>query len=106
MKSINTGILQGSPLSPILFVIYVEPLYIWVDHERKFISSYVDDIQIMVSSNLWWANSKILKRAFVRMNDAATSLWLELSTDKTDLMYWPTPRERVARSEYLIEVDD
>jgi len=53
MRAINTGIPQGSPLSRILFVIYVEPLHDCIDPTREFTSSYVDDIQTKVSSNSW-----------------------------------------------------
>jgi len=53
MKGINTGIPQGLSLSPILFVIYVEPLHTCIGPSRQFISSYIDDIQITVSSNCW-----------------------------------------------------
>ena len=35
----------------------------------------------------------------------ATSLGLEFSTHKTDLIHWRTPREKVARSEHPIVVD-
>jgi len=51
MRGINTGIPQGSPLSPMLFVIYVKPLHGCMGPGRELISSYVDDIQIMVSFN-------------------------------------------------------
>jgi len=105
MRGINTGIPQGSPLSPILFVIYVEPLHDCIDPSREFTSSYVDDIQTTVSSNSWWMNSKLLEEAFTRIKNIATSLGLEFSTHKTDLIHWRTPREKVARSEHPIVVD-
>jgi len=76
MRGINTGIPQGSPLSPILFVIYVEPLHDCVDPRREFNSSYVDDIQTTVSSSSWWINSKLLEEAFTRIKNVATSLGL------------------------------
>jgi len=105
MRGINTRIPQGSPLSPILFVIYVEPLHNCIDHSREFISSYVDDIQITVSSNSWWMNSKLLEEAFMSVKDMVTSIGLEFSTHKTDLMHWRTLGETVARSEHPIVVD-
>jgi len=105
MKGINTGIPQGSALSPILFVIYVEPLHGCIDPSRELISSNVDDIQTTVSSSSWWMNSKPLEEAFTRIKNVATSMGLEFSTHKMDLIHWRTPREKVARSEHPIVVD-
>jgi len=86
-------------------VIYIEPLHDCIDPSREFISSYVDDIQTTVSSSSWWMNSKLLEEAFTRIKNVATSLGLEFSTHKTDLIHWRTPREKVARSEHPIVVD-
>jgi len=105
MRGINTGILQGPPLSHILFVIYMKPLHACLDPSREFISSYVDDIQITVSSSSWWKNSKLLEEAFIRTKAIATSIRLEFSTYKKDLIHGRTPRETVSRSEHPIVVD-
>jgi len=105
MRGINTGIPQGSPRSPILFVIYVEPLHDCIDPSIEFTSSYVDDIQTTVSFNSWLINSKVLEEAFTMIKNIATSLGLEFSTYKTDLIHWWTPREKVARREHPIVVD-
>jgi len=105
MRGINTEIPQGSPLFPILFVIYTEPLHTCIDPSREFISSCLDDIQVTVSSNSWWTNSKLLEEVFVRVKSIATFLGLQFSTHKMDLIHWRTPREKVTRSEHLIVVD-
>src|SRR6185295_2855011 len=49
MKPIDTGIPQGSPISPILFLLYLRPLFDNV--KRQYSStlclSYIDDISIL-----------------------------------------------------------
>ena len=44
MKGINTGITQSSPLSPNLFVIYIESLHACTDSTGEFNTSYIDNI--------------------------------------------------------------
>ena len=67
MVKVNTGIPQGSPLSPILFVIYVKPLHECPNPTNMFISSYVDDIQVTVSSSSWIRNTILLEGAYTRI---------------------------------------
>ena len=87
MVKVNTGIPQEFPLSPILFVIYVEPLHECPNLTNTFIFSYVDDIQIKVSWSSWIRNTVLLENTYARIRTIASSLSLGFSSHKTKLMY-------------------
>ncbi len=59
-SDIKTGIPQGSPISPILFLIYIRNLF--TDRNVTFIS-YIDDISLTTTSNSLKRNVKVLERA-------------------------------------------
>src|SRR5437660_4657993 len=50
MSPIETGIPQGSPVSPILFLIYLSPLFTLMEQKHPDIRcpSYIDDICLLV----------------------------------------------------------
>src|SRR3978361_1697824 len=58
--SVQTGAPQGSPLSPILFVIYVSDLHFTCP--KSLILSYVDDFGLTISSPSYRTNVRILQR--------------------------------------------
>ena len=101
-NKVNRGIPQGSPLSPLLFVIYVRALHPEIEHSDSDIhtSSYVDDFQITVASTSWYRNTKILEEKIQRMNlnSTAANLGLSFSIAKTELMHWRKPKEKGERS--------
>ena len=96
---VNKGIPQGSPLSPLLFIIYVRSLHPDGEQTDTFTSSYVDDFQITVSSTSWYRNTRILEERVRSINSAAASLGLSFSIAKTEMMHWRTRREKGDRSE-------
>ena len=60
-KAVRTGTPQGSPASPILFLLYTKPIFASISRsERIYSSSYIDDLQISVSSSSIRKNVKIL----------------------------------------------
>jgi len=61
---IQIGISQGSPISPIFFLIYVRNLF--QDLESRGIS-YINNIDLVASSESIEKNYKILKKATIRI---------------------------------------
>ena len=50
MKAIETGILQGSPVLPILFLIYLRPLFdkIKKQYASTLLLSYINNVLILI----------------------------------------------------------
>ena len=96
--------LQGSPISPLLFVIYVSPLH--PEITKGIVLSYVDDFVVTVSSSSHRRNVQLLQRHFRSLCRAAAPKGLTFSVPKTELIHWRTPQERTAPSKAGVRLDD
>src|SRR6201746_2840945 len=84
-KPINTGIPQGSPISPILFLIYIRDLF--KSNSIKFLS-YMDDILFIASSKSFKQNIKILERETKILFELDTKNAIKFNIDKTKLIHF------------------
>lgn len=89
-QSIEIGIPQGSPISPILFLIYIKDLF----KERELtdirIPSYLDDIGLIVSSKSAEENCKKLKQAALELFQLQKNHLIEFDKEKTELIHFFT----------------
>ena len=86
--SVFMGTPQGSPLYPLLFLIYVSGF-----HEERaggVVFSYVDDFAITVFSRSYHTNACRLERWATLLIGKAASLKLAFSLPKTELIHWRT----------------
>src|ERR1700709_1703139 len=84
-KPINTSIPQGSPISPILFLIYIRDLF--KANSIKFLF-YIDDILLIASSKSFKQNIKILEQETKVLFELGTKYAIKFDIDKTELIHF------------------
>jgi len=93
---INVGIPQGSPISPILFAIYVRFLYDFSEElgdkrstlESARYLSYVDDNSITISSDSHEKNCRILEQICHHIIEKGKANHILFDHDKTELIHF------------------
>ena len=89
---VKVGAPQGSPISPLLFLLCVAPLHFRIP--RGLVISYVDDFALTVASLSYRGNIRRLQELFEKLEAKARHLGVSFSMAKTELIHWRTPSQR------------
>jgi len=89
---LNVGAPQVSPISPLLFLLYVSPLHFKVP--RGLIISYIDDFALTAAFPSYRGNIRRLQRLFEKPEAKALRIGVSFLVAKTELIHWRTPSQR------------
>jgi hypothetical protein len=87
---INTGILQGSPISPILFLIYTRDLFKLNTIKHL---SYIDNISLTIASKSFKNNIKILEREARDIIELGKEYIIKFDIEKTELIHFNSSKQ-------------
>ena len=100
---VSVGTPQGSPVSRLLFVIYVSRLCCEIPHGLSL--SYVDDFGLTVSSASYRRNIQMLQKQYARLKSRGSRLGVGFSVPKTELINWRKNRDRDPISNAPVHLD-
>jgi ribonuclease HI len=88
--SIQCGLPQGSPVSPILFMLYLAPLFRLGVPKTRF--GYADDVALLATSLSLTANSQALSASLQEALDWGSAEGITFDPDKSELMHFSRRR--------------
>ena len=89
------GVPQGSPISPVLSIIYTSPLlHLMRDWANSSLGMYVDDGILFACAHEWEDVTNTLRARYAACMDWLRRAGLAIEPDKTELMFFQRPRER------------
>ncbi len=91
---IKTGIPQGLPISPILFILYLHNIC-RLETEGAYTLSYADDFAITVTSNSAKTNCKKLKGIALKLMSKAKEAAISFDVSKTELIHFYNKRTTI-----------
>ena len=92
--SLSVGTPQGSPISPILFLLYIRDIIA----DKAFQLSYIDDFSLTVSSTSARKNCKVLEKIVANLIDIAKEQGVTFNPKKTELIHFTTKRDLITES--------
>ena len=92
MRQIDTGIPQGSPISPILFLIYIRFLFpkirMAIPGSEAYSPSFIDDVAIYVESRTIAQNVKVLEKLIEVAFEWADQNAVQFDDSKSELIHF------------------